>query len=227
LPATQPAVAPGNLARVAAPLRQELIAQLRAAILAFDYEPGERLVERALCDRYGVSRTVVREALRQLEAEGLVTIVANRGPIVTVLTPEDAVALFEVRAELEALAAGMFAERATDIERSELTAAVDAVETAFQTGELQQALEAKDNFYSKLLAGAHNPVIGQLLTGLHARVQLLRGLSLRSSGRQPDTLKEVRDICRFAVGGNGEQAAEAARYHVRQAQQVALKAMGS
>lgn len=222
-----PRVAPHseNLLRVAAPLRQELINQIRSSILAFEYEPGARLVERALCDRYGVSRTVVREALRQLEAEGLVTIVANRGPVVSVLSRANATALFEVRAELEALAARLFAERATEAERERLVAAVEDVGEAFKTDDLKRALTSKDAFYDALFAGSHNDIMSGILLGLHARVQLLRGLSLRATGRQPATLKEVRDICENAVAGKAEEAAAAARFHVRQAATVAINEM--
>jgi DNA-binding GntR family transcriptional regulator len=213
---------PRPLLRVAAPLRQELINQIRSAILTSEYEPGSRLVERHLCDRYGVSRTVVREALRQLEAEGLVTIVPNRGPIVTKLSPQDAAALFEVRGELEALAARLFAQRATREERERLEQAVDDVATAFARGNLQDALTAKDAFYEALFAGAHNEVMTSILLQLHARVQMLRGLSLRAKGRAPQTLKEVRRITKCAVAGDAEGAAEAARFHVEQAATVAL-----
>ena len=70
-------------------LRQQVLDQLRAAIVDLEFEPGERLVERKLCERMGVSRTSVREALRHLEAEGLITTVPHRGPVVTEVTPFD------------------------------------------------------------------------------------------------------------------------------------------
>jgi DNA-binding GntR family transcriptional regulator len=120
------------------------MSELRAAISAGQYLPGERLVERVLCERYGVSRTVVREALRHLEAEGLVTIVPNRGPVVTVLSYEDAAALFEVRAALEALASEAFADRATSEERDALRKSCDTVAEAFEEGSIEGWLEAKD-----------------------------------------------------------------------------------
>jgi DNA-binding GntR family transcriptional regulator len=223
----EPAVGGGAkpLLRVAAPLRQELINQIRASILMFEYRPGSRLVERSLCDKYGVSRTVVRESLRQLEAEGLVTIVPNRGPVVTVLSREDAVALFEVRGDLEALAARLFAQRASEAEKRRLEATVDEVETAFAAGDLQVALTAKDAFYEALCAGAHNEIMTGILVGLHARVQLLRGVSLRAPGRQPETMKEIRRICECAVAGDAEGAAAAAAFHVEQAAAVALSQM--
>lgn len=216
-------VARTQLTRVAAPLRRQMTARLREAVLGSEYEPGARLVEKALCERYGVSRTVVREALRQLEAEGLVTIVPNRGPVVVVLTEQDAIALFEVRAALEALAAELFAQRATANERERLQSAVAGVETAFRSDDAAVWLVAKDEFYESLFTGAHNDVMHRTVLGLHARVQLLRRLSLGASGRQPDTLAEIEAISRAAVAGDSKAAADAARKHVEQAASVALE----
>lgn len=211
------------LVREAAPLRQEMIRRLRVAILAREYRPGERLTEKPLCERFGVSRTVVREALRQLEAEGLVSMVPNQGPVVAVLSRQDAVALFEVRAALEALAAELFAARASVAERERLQWAVRTVEAAFDKADLAEWLSAKDEYYEALFAGAHNEVIRGTVRGLHARVQMLRGLSLQSSGRQPQTLAEITRITEAAVAGDGAAAGEAARYHVEQAAAVALE----
>jgi DNA-binding GntR family transcriptional regulator len=103
--------------REAAPLRSQVVDLLRRAIVGAEFAPGERLTERVLCERFAVSRTVVREALRQLESEGLVTTVPQRGPVVAVLSAADAASLYEVRALLEALAGRAFAERATPRQR--------------------------------------------------------------------------------------------------------------
>jgi DNA-binding GntR family transcriptional regulator len=98
----------------AAPLRQEVVRLLREDILGQELLPGDRLTENALCDRYGVSRTVVREALRQLETENLITMRPNRGPIVAVLDEQEISAIYEVRRSLEGLAGELFAARASD-----------------------------------------------------------------------------------------------------------------
>lgn len=212
-----------RLPRVAAPLRQELANQIRSAILSFEFAPGTRLVERALCERYGVSRTVVREALRQLEAEDLVTTVANHGPIVAEVTEADARALFEVRAQLEALAARQFAERADDDQRAELSRALDDVAEAFAADDLQRSFESKDHFYGVLLEGAGNHINRDLLVGLHARVQRLRALSLGSAGRKPQSLAEIRLIAEHAIEGDADEAAAAALSHVASAAKAALE----
>ncbi len=208
--------------RVAAPLRQELLGHIRAAISAGEYKPGERLVERVLCERYGVSRTVVREALRHLEAEGLVTIVPNRGPVVTVLSRQDVEGLFEVRAAMEALAAERFAERATPAERAELAASCDAVEAAYSTEEPESWINAKDAYYDVLLKGAHNDLIRSTIVGIHSRIQVMRGRSLSAPGRREASLAEIREITRLAVAGKAAEAAKAARRHVEDAERVAF-----
>ncbi|MCW2696528.1 MAG: transcriptional regulator, GntR family [Modestobacter sp.] len=208
--------------RVAAPLRKQIVELLRRAIIDFEFEPGERLVERVLCERFDVSRTVIREALRQLESEGLVTMVANRGPVVAQPTEAEAEALFEVRAVLEALAGRMFARRATAAQRAMLTQRLADVEMAFADGELSSVLPAKDAFYEALLDGADNPVIRATLLSIHARVSLLRGLSLQAEGRASRTLDELRAIVQAAVAGDEAAAWAACEAHVHAAADVAF-----
>ena len=208
--------------RVAAPLRKQIVELLRKAIVDFEFEPGERLVERVLCERFDVSRTVIREALRQLESEGLVTMVANRGPVVAQPSEAEAEALFEVRAVLEALAGRLFARRASAAQRAMLTQRLADVEMAFADGELSAVLPAKDSFYEALLDGADNPVIRATLLSVHARVSLLRGLSLQAEGRAPRTLDELRAIVQAAVAGDEEATWTACEAHVHAAAEVAF-----
>lgn len=212
-----------KILRVAAPLRQELLGHIRAAISSGEYAPGERLIERVLCEKYGVSRTVVREAVRHLEAEGLVTIVPNRGPVVTMLSREDAAGLFEVRAALEALAAEKFAERSTSADQAALRASCDLVAAVYDTGDIEAWISAKDAYYDALLRGAHNDLIRKTVVGIHARIQVLRGLSLQHDGRLADSLKELREITELAVSGDAVAAAAAARAHVEKAAAAAFE----
>src|SRR5687767_6481719 len=93
---TRPSADAFRVARVAAPLRQGVIASLRGAIAAGRYKAGDRLTERDVCEMTGVSRTLVREAFRQLESEGLITVVPHRGPVVSRVTPEQAEGIYQV-----------------------------------------------------------------------------------------------------------------------------------
>src|SRR5580700_12350536 len=106
--------------RSAAPLRRQVLDELRQSIIAGRLRPGARLVERELIAMMGVSRTVIREALRQLESEGLVAIVPNKGPIVRTLTVEEARDIYAIRAVLEGLAARLFTEQADQTQISRL-----------------------------------------------------------------------------------------------------------
>ncbi|MBX3093340.1 MAG: GntR family transcriptional regulator [Cryobacterium sp.] len=200
-----------------------MIATLRAAIVDGEYQAGERLGERQLCLRFGVSRTVVREALRFLEAERLVTVIPNVGPVVRGISKTEAAAIFEVRAGLEALAAELFATKATASERARLTGAVESVRAAFEEDSHVGWILSKDEFYAALTEGAHNEILGETLLRLQSQVSVLRKLSLGSEGRRPQTFKEVSDIVRFAVAGDAENAARAARLHVEAAAVVAMR----
>ena len=95
-------------------LRDQIASQLRASIVDGTLKPGTRLVERELCEQMGVSRPSVREAMRQLENEGLITNLPNRGPIVVVVTQKAAANIYQVRSAIEGLAARLFARNASD-----------------------------------------------------------------------------------------------------------------
>ncbi|MFD2473630.1 GntR family transcriptional regulator [Amycolatopsis silviterrae] len=210
--------------RVAAPLRTQVLEALRQDILAAEFEAGERLVEARLCERYEVSRTVVREVLRQLESEGLVTTVPNRGPVVTELTSRDAEALYEVREALEGLAGALFAERATAERREQMGKVVRRYARSHRKAGLAERLEMKDEFYDALISGAANPIIDSTLRGIHARVQMLRGLSMRAAGRGPESAKELTAIYEAAaVRRDAAAAREACEVHVRNAAATALR----
>lgn len=210
-------------ARIAAPLRQQIVVLISEAVAAGDYRPGDRLIERDLCERYEVSRTVIREALRHLEAQGLIVIVPNRGPVVATVTAPEALGLYEVRAALEGLAAECFAERATAAEKQRIAAAVEDLEQYIRAGDMLALLRAKDEFYDILFEGAHNPIITSMLRTLHARIRVLRSLSLSSPGRGEHTLSELRAVVAAIASGDGAHASKLAIAHVENAASVALR----
>jgi DNA-binding GntR family transcriptional regulator len=210
---------------VAAPLRKQVIDLLRAAITSFEYQPGQRLVERDLCERFDVSRTVVREALRHLEAEGLIELVANRGPVVSSTNLEDARALYEVREALESLAARLCAERANAAQKRLLVRALNRVKTAYRKPDLSEQLFAKDEFYKVLTDGAQNPVIASMLRTIQARVQMLRGLSLQVEGRLQESQTELQEVVDAIERGDADAAGTLAAAHVRNAGRTAFARM--
>jgi DNA-binding GntR family transcriptional regulator len=203
------------LPRVAAPLREQVTDRVRAAILDLRLRPGERLIERELTENLGVSRATVREVIRQLAAEGLVTVVPQRGAEVTSLSASDAADIYEMRASLEALAVRRFVQRADDDRVRALRAAVDEIAAA--SGDAQVQLEAKDRFYEVLLEGSASGPLQQTLAGLQARVRLLRATSLSRPGRPAQAAQELRAVVDAVEARDAERAAEACVHHVRQA----------
>ncbi len=207
----------------AAPLRQEVVRLIRQQILDGELSPGERLLENDLCERFGVSRTVVREALRQLESECLITLLPNRGPIVTVLTSDDILALYEVRCALEGLAGELFARSATPAEADALVRHVRAMEKSYLRGDLATRGEAKEKFYDLLLSGGHNPVLASTLRGIHSRVAIFRHYAFVDEGRVAISMDELRRIVQCAaVERNPRKARKACEDHIRLASRLAV-----
>jgi DNA-binding GntR family transcriptional regulator len=208
--------------RVAAPLRRSVTESIRNAIAAGVFKAGARLPERDLCEMTGVSRTLVREALRQLESEGLIEVVAHRGPIVARVTPEQAEGVYQVRIELEGLASQLFAERASAAQRDALVEAFDAVRKSYQSSEAIVRLNAKNRFYECLIEGSGNEALGITLRMLNSRVTLLRATSLQAPGRMSASLAELQELMDALLAGDGGAARDAATRHVRSAAAAAI-----
>ncbi len=210
---------------VAAPVRRQTAKVLRHAITSGRFAPGQRLVERDLCELLGVSRPSVREALRELESDGLIDIIPNRGPSVKSLTASDAVSVYQVRASLEALAARLFVEHATDAQVEQLGAAVDQLAEAYDSLDVERILAAKQEFYDVFFEGSGNSVIQSLLRSLNDRVTLLRRLTLTSPKRAKQSIREIRSLVAAIRRRDAGAAAEASEHHIQQAAKVALKGL--
>jgi DNA-binding GntR family transcriptional regulator len=207
----------------AAPLRQEVLRTLRQEILNGDLRPGERLLESALCGRYGVSRTVIREVLRQLESESLITMVPNRGPIVTVLTTKDIEALYEVRRSLEGLAGELFALNASDEDAIALISHTDQMTSTYLNGTVATRSASKDEFYRLLLKGAGNPVLETTLRGIHTRIGIFRHYAFIDEDRVALSMRELRTIVNAAaVQRDSVAARRACEEHIRLAGHLAV-----
>jgi DNA-binding GntR family transcriptional regulator len=206
-----------------APIRQQVASILRDAIVELRLPPGQLLVERQLCEMTSASRPSVREALRQLEAEGLVESQNGRGTVVSIASPELARNVYGVRAELEGFAAQLFAENATDDERQNLRVAVREVSAAVERGDKNSAiLAAKNNVYDVLFVGSGNPILYQLLGTLQRRVTQLRALTLAQPGRPKQSAKEIEDILAAIDNHDAAAARAAATFHVNQAAAIVL-----
>jgi DNA-binding GntR family transcriptional regulator len=201
-------------------IRDQVAAQIREAITELRLMPGQVLVERELCEATTASRATVREALRQLESEGLVVSTNGRGTVVATLSAEDARQIYEVRSALEGMAGRLFAERATDADRRALRAALIHLEEVSE--DTRQLSIAKIEFYEVLVSGAKNAELKQILDSINRRVTLARAVSLSKPGRAKESLAEVQAICEAAVAGETARAEELCQQHVQNAAEAAL-----
>lgn len=209
--------------RTPALIRSQVLDNLRQAIIERRLAPGQRLIERELVELTGVSRTSVREALRELAAEGLVTAIPNRGTIVTSVSAEEARQLYQVRSALEALAGRLFVEHASAAQRKALARALERVERQFAKG--TPILAAKDAFYDVLFEGGGNEALRSVAVGLHARVSVLRSLSMSVPGRLEHSVAELRAIVDAVRAGDADAAAAACARHVEEAGRAGLRAL--
>ncbi|GAA0896224.1 GntR family transcriptional regulator [Pseudonocardia zijingensis] len=203
-------------------LRERVVESLRDAIADGRLAPGERLVERELVERLGVSRPSVREALSQLENEGLVTIIPNKGPLVTVVGIEDAEDIYQVRTMLEGLAARLFVRRATDAQLRELKRTVKELEKIYAKFEARPFLEAKNEFYRVLLEGAGNKQVTAMLRTVHTKASQLRATSLSNPERAQASIQEIRDLVKALEARDEDAAWVACTTHIENAAVAAL-----
>jgi DNA-binding GntR family transcriptional regulator len=211
-----------QIIRPAATLRQQVIEGLRGCITDLTFRPGDRLVERELCEMLGVSRTLVREALSQLVAEGLVQNIPHKGPIVATIGLTEAKGLYEVRAQLEGLAGRRFTQHATPEQRAELAAVLEKLKAFGPDAPILEFLKVKSGFYDILLAGAGNPVLTEMLRIIHTRVMMLRATTLGHPGRLKQSYDEISAIVEAVKHNDQEGAALACQRHVQQAERLAL-----
>lgn len=208
-------------------LRSKVVDTLRNAIIDGTFQAGERLVERKVCDLLGVSRTLVREALRQLEAEGLVENAPYRGPSVATLTAEQVQQIYEMRGALEGLAAKLFVARASDLEVAALAASVEAIADCYRQDNGTAQRKAVEHFYDLLLRGTRNDMLCNAVASHRTRLAWLRAISLSRRERGLSSLEEKRKIARAIAARDGEGARALAEEHVANALAGVLETLKS
>src|SRR5215469_3144631 len=158
-----------SVQRTAPTLRLLALDKLRSAIIDGEFAPNARLVERQLCKLLGVSRTIVREILRQLEAEGWIVNPPYKGPTVAALKQ-----MYEMREALEGLAARLCARRATPEQIAELEAIVEEMSRAQSRRDLHRHLDTIRRFYEVMLKATGNEILAKFLSSQHHRLSKLR-----------------------------------------------------
>ena len=206
----------------AAPLRNKIMAALRNAVETGLLQPGARLVERDLCEQLNVSRTSLREALRELQADGLLAQTENRGLAVSVLSRREAEDAYRIRAVMEALAVEQFIERADEGDRKQLAIEGKALKQAYQSGVVPRIIEAKRTFYDRICSGAQNSQAFDIINRIVLRTSSLRSRSLSRKERQAESVKEIEAILEAINRRDTVAAKRAAKAHVDSAALSAL-----
>lgn len=205
-------------------LRTRIINSLRRAIETGVLEPGARLVERDLCEQLQVSRTSLREALGELQAEGILTYGANRRLTVSVITRGDAENAYRIRAALEAIVVEQFIEKASDAELAELIEDSKALKKAYRSGDVEQMLISKRAFYDRICSGARNTLAFDIINRLILRTSVLRRRSLMRKDRQQQSIKEIDVLIDTIRNRDVKAARAAAMQNVANSAQSALDA---
>lgn len=202
-------------------LRDMVQERMRDAIIEGHFKPGERLVERPLCDQLGVSRTVVRETIRYLEAEGLVEILPGRGPIVARMNWEDARQIYEIRRMLETAAARKCADNIAKERAARLRDALARLKQEFSTKTPGGLFRATAGFYAEIFEGAGHHIAWEIVQRLNGRISRLRMMTLSSSERSRPGPEHMQAICDAITSGNAALAAKAVEHHLDDTSSIA------
>jgi DNA-binding GntR family transcriptional regulator len=195
-------------------LREMALERMRTAIMEFHFKPGQRLIERDLCEQLGVSRSVVREVIRHLEAEGLVSTVPHQGPSVAKLDAETAGQIYELRALLEGAAAKAAASQASDSDIARMAKALEAIESAYGKKDSGEVLAATTDFYKTMFLCGGKTVAWEMVQRLNGRISWLRSMTISSSGRDRSGPSQMRKMFGAIRDHDGDAAAAACVEHL-------------
>ena len=211
------------LQQASAPLRNKIIAALRSAIETGLLVPGQRLIEKDLCQQLAVSRTSLREALRELQAESILEYNSSRGLSVSAISIEDAKNIYRLRSVLEALAVEQFIEQADDAQIKDLVQESERLKKAYRSGILEDILVAKRDFYDRICSGAKNSIAFDMINRLVLRTSSLRKRSLVRKERHQQSIKEIEALMRAIQRRDIARARVAAIEHVNNSARSALE----
>ena len=196
------------------PLRDVVFNTLRQAIITGEFAPGERLMEIALANRLGVSRTPVREAIRKLELEGLVVMIPRKGAEVAKITEKDLRDVLEVRSSLEELAAELAAERMNDEVKEKLEKALKEFEEAIESGDNAAIADSDVDFHDVIFEATGNARLIQIINNLREQMYRYRLEYVKDTEYHTVLLNEHRELAKAMVEGRKEDARKIMKRHI-------------
>lgn len=196
------------------PISSNLYSQLQRDILTGKLKNGQKLTEQVICEEYNVSRTPVREALRQLESEGLVENILNRGSFVVGLSKQDFEDMFELRKIYEIQAVKWAIERITEEEMDALDETFEFMEFYTLRNDIDKMLTINEGFHKIIYEASHNRMLQQLLSSYQTYLKYLRKDDEYPDDYLATVLEEHRQIFKAFIEKDIEAGAEAMERHI-------------
>jgi DNA-binding GntR family transcriptional regulator len=195
-------------------LHDELTERLRALITRGDLAPGEKVPEKDLCNQFGVSRTPLREALKVLASEGIVTLRPNRGAMVSALTAEELEEVFPVMGALEALSGEIACKRITDREVQAIRKLHEAMVQHWKNGELQPYFRLNQRIHEAILEATRNDTLKSIYRGLSGRILSARYIANMSPRRWAKAVEEHEAILKALDARDGARLSKILKAHL-------------
>ena len=205
------------------PLREIVYEELKRQILIGEIAPGTRMMEVELADEMGVSRTPVREAIRKLEKEGLVSIEPRRGAYASDISIKDIVDVMEVRQDLEGMAAGLAAIKATKEEKEALKKATEEYRRAVETGSIDEIIKWDEAFHKRVVSCSGNKTLIQLVSQVQELALRFRYIYYDDFSRFEGQPMEHKDIVDAIISGDAEKASRSADEHISRLKEFVIK----
>ncbi len=206
-------------------LREKILETIRDSILRGNLKPGEKVAEPELADRFGISRTPIREAFRQLESEGYLTVIPRKGAVVTALSERDVEEFFAIKSILEGYAARMAAEKLTDKEIERLEAINERLEQLAREGDVKTFFRVHGEFHELFSKAAGNEKLTELIGQLVMKFNRSRMTSLSLPGRMEISVKEHRKLIEAFKKRDAEAADNLVKKTAAYGAQVLIQSM--
>jgi DNA-binding GntR family transcriptional regulator len=203
--------------------RDQAFERLRDAIITGHFTPGERLIERDLCEKMGVSRTSIREVLRRLEAERLIEVEPRRGPVVARVTRKQVAEIYEVRALLEAALVRRFTQKASEEDVAALRGIYEDLRVVRETENVPGIVDLTRRFTDHMMKVVDHELISDIHQKLIARISVLRVLAISLPGRLEESARELAIVMDAIERRDADLAAQSLTTYVLNAADAALK----
>lgn len=198
-------------------LRANVYRKIEEAILDGSLRPGDALIEQKLSETLGVSRTPIREALRQLELQGMVKNIPNRGCFVVGFSKKDILDMYAIRIRIESLAARWAAQNITSEELEKLQEIVDLQTFYVERGDTLQVWSLDNRFHELIFTACRSRMLRDTLSSLHRHIQRSRELSVKTAGRATLSVAEHRSILEAIAAHDADLAEECTSRHIAMA----------